>query len=170
YHRLNVIRIRVPALRERREDVPTLLEHYLQRSATEAGIAPKRLSRDAEQALQRYHWPGNVRELVNVCRRLTLLAPGERIETQDLTSELDGLSTAAAEHSATWTVSLARWAESTLANDDGRPLLDEALPEFERALIRAALARAGGHRQQAARLLGWGRNTLTRKMRSLGMG
>lgn len=170
YHRLNVIRIRVPALRERREDVPALLAHYLQLSAVEAGIAPKQLTREAEQALQRYHWPGNVRELVNVCRRLTLLAPGERIEGQDVAGELDGLELPAGDQSSSWVVSLARWAEATLAQADAPPLLDEALPEFERALIRAAMARAGGHRQQAARLLGWGRNTLTRKMRSLGLG
>ncbi len=170
YHRLNVIRIRVPALRERREDVPALLAHYLQQSAAEAGIAPKQLTREAESALQRYHWPGNVRELVNVCRRLTLLAPGERIEAQDVASELDGLKAPTGEQAASWAVSLARWAEATLADADAPPLLDEALPEFERALIRAAMARAGGHRQQAARLLGWGRNTLTRKMRSLGLG
>ncbi len=168
YHRLNVIRVRVPPLRERREDVPLLLRHYLEEAAAEANVAPKSLSDEAREALERYHWPGNVRELVNVCRRLTLLAPGERIELRDLPAELSTQGAAPASADS-WTVSLARWAESSLASDESPPLLDSALPEFERALIRAALARAGGHRQHAARLLGWGRNTLTRKMRSLGM-
>jgi two-component system nitrogen regulation response regulator GlnG len=168
YHRLNVIRIRVPALRERPEDVSVLLDHYLEAAAVEAGVAPKSLSDAAREALQRYDWPGNVRELVNVCRRLTLLAPGDQVGRDDLLPELGPISGAAAGGADSWTVSLSRWAESTLAAD-GPPLLDSAMPEFERVLIRAALARAGGHRQHAARLLGWGRNTLTRKMRSLGM-
>jgi two-component system nitrogen regulation response regulator GlnG len=167
YHRLNVIRIRVPPLRQRPEDVPALLDHYLEEAAAEVGVPTKMLTAEARKALERYDWPGNVRELVNVCRRLTLLAPGEKIEPEDLPGELKPTEPVPG-GADSWTVSLSRWAESTLAMD-GPPLLDSAVPEFERVLIRAALARAGGHRQHAARLLGWGRNTLTRKMRSLGM-
>jgi two-component system, NtrC family, nitrogen regulation response regulator GlnG len=166
FHRLNVIRIELPPLRARVEDIPDLLDHYLQRSASELGVDAKSLAPAARERLTRYGWPGNVRELANLCRRLSVLAPGSEIRAEDLPVEL-GPAEAATSGEAEWTRALAQWAERQ-ANSDRRAILDEALPEFERILIRAALKRTGGHRQEAAKLLGWGRNTLARKLKELG--
>jgi two-component system nitrogen regulation response regulator GlnG len=168
YHRLNVIRIELPSLRARAEDVPELLEHYLRAAALELGVEPKTLTTDARDRLAAYTWPGNVRELVNLCRRLTVLAPGSEVRAEDLPSEILGLAPADGADSD-WVKVLAAWADRQ-AVAGKRPLLDEAQPEFERALIRVALKRTHGHRQDAAKLLGWGRNTLTRKLKELGMG
>jgi two-component system nitrogen regulation response regulator GlnG len=167
FHRLNVIRIELPPLRARREDVPDLLEHYMRIAAQELGVEPKTLNEDANDKLCAYAWPGNVRELVNLCRRLTVLAPGNEIRAEDLPAEIIGaVSSAPAEQD--WTGALATWADRQ-ALAPPRPLLDDALPAFERTLIRVALRHTQGHRQEAARLLGWGRNTLTRKLKELGM-
>src|ERR1700691_1969554 len=167
FHRLNVIRIELPPLRARREDVPDLLEHYMHIAAQELGVEPKTLNADANEKLTAYSWPGNVRELVNLCRRLTVLAPGNEIRAEDLPPEIIGaVSSAPAEQD--WTSALATWADRQ-ALSPPRPLLDDALPAFERTLIRVALRHTQGHRQEAARLLGWGRNTLTRKLKELGM-
>ena len=167
FHRLNVIRIELPPLRARPEDVGDLLEHYMHIAAQELGVEPKALTDDAREKLSAYSWPGNVRELVNLCRRFTVLAPGNEIRTEDLPPEVTGaVSNAPAEQD--WTSALASWADrQSLAPP--RPLLDDALPAFERTLIRVALKHTQGHRQEAARLLGWGRNTLTRKLKELGM-
>jgi two-component system nitrogen regulation response regulator GlnG len=146
--------------------VPALLHHYLIVTARELGVEPKQLSSAAQDKLVAYAWPGNVRELVNLCRRLTVLAPGSEIQPDDLPLEI--AATGSADQSADWTVALAAWAERQTAGSS-RPLLDDAQPEFERVLIRAALRRTQGHRQDAAKLLGWGRNTLTRKLKELGM-
>jgi two-component system nitrogen regulation response regulator GlnG len=164
FHRLNVMRIEVPALRERREDIVELARFYLSRAANELGVAAKTLSSGAVEFLSKYDWPGNVRELVNVCQRLTVTSAGREITAQDLPQEL---GRAARTHTgADWTADLADWADGQLAGG-GRPLLAEALPEFERTLIQAALRRARGKRMEAAKLLGWGRNTLTRKIKEL---
>jgi two-component system nitrogen regulation response regulator GlnG len=168
FHRLNVIHIIVPPLRERREDVPQLLEYYLREAARELGIPPKRLAPDALGLLVRFDWPGNVRQLVNACRRLTVSAPGSEIRPEDIPEELGGQVGRLAS-SAEWSLQLSRWAEGALHDRAGKPLLDTALPEFERTLITAALAHAQGHRQEAAKLLGWGRNTLARKIREHGI-
>jgi two-component system, NtrC family, nitrogen regulation response regulator GlnG len=168
YHRLNVIHIRTPALRERREDVAPLVCNYLARAARELGIPPKAVTGEAMTLLENFDWPGNVRELINVCRRLTVSAPGREIQVADLGAAL-GAAAMSAEPVADWTSRLSRWATAELAAEAGQPLLARALPEFEKALIRVALARACGNRQEAARLLGWGRNTLARKIRELGL-
>ncbi|MBS0376139.1 MAG: nitrogen regulation protein NR(I) [Proteobacteria bacterium] len=165
-HRLNVIRIALPPLRARREDVPELLRHYLVVAARELGVDPKVLTPAAERQLAGAEWPGNVRQLVNVCRRLTVAAPGSEIRAEDLPPELG--APGRAEPQDDWARALEQWARLR-AQSGGAPLLDVALPEFERTLIRVALARSEGRRQDAARVLGWGRNTLTRKMRELGM-
>ncbi|HLF10660.1 MAG TPA: sigma 54-interacting transcriptional regulator, partial [Gammaproteobacteria bacterium] len=166
YHRLNVMRIEVPPLRQRREDIRELTRFYLEQAASELGVAAKALSNEAADVLQKYDWPGNVRELVNVCRRLTVTAAGREIALQDLPQELGGF---AAQRSADWTMGLAQWAEGQLASSGAPPLLSEALPAFERTLIVTALRRARGKRLEAAKLLGWGRNTLTRKIKELGL-
>jgi two-component system nitrogen regulation response regulator GlnG len=168
YHRLNVIRIELPPLRERRADIPDLLRHYLQVAAQELGVEAKSLTAEASDRLSGYAWPGNVRELVNFCRRATVLAPGSEIRIEDLPAavpSLAGMGTAALD----WTAALADWAERQAARHRGQPWLDLALPAFERTLLRVALKATRGHRQDAARLLGWGRNTLTRKLKELGM-
>ncbi|HTV49892.1 MAG TPA: nitrogen regulation protein NR(I) [Steroidobacteraceae bacterium] len=166
YHRLNVIRIELPPLRARSEDIPELLDHYLQFAALELGVEPKNLAPEARDKLVSYGWPGNVRELVNLCRRLSVLAPGSEIRPEDLPSEITAGNATATE--IDWAKALAHWAERQ-AMIGKRPLLNDAQPEFERVLIRAALKRTQGHRQDAAKLLGWGRNTLTRKLKELGM-
>ncbi|MEQ9563505.1 MAG: nitrogen regulation protein NR(I) [Woeseiaceae bacterium] len=168
YHRLNVIRINTPPLRHRREDIPVLLNHYLGDAAKELAAPPKKISSEAMSLLQTYDWPGNVRQLVNTARRLTVTAPGGVITELDIPQDLGGKSSAVTAQ-AEWTRSLAHWAEKQLGSDDSGPMLEEALPAFEKTLIRIALERARGHRQEAAKLLGWGRNTLTRKIRSLNM-
>lgn len=167
FHRLNVIHIRTPPLRERAEDIPLLLRHYIQAAARELGVEPKRLTTEATSLLCAFSWPGNVRQLVNVCRRLTVTAAGLEIRVDDIPEEIGGNREISTD--ADWSRELALWAERQLANGDQPPLLDVALPEFERALIRAALASVNGRRQDAAKLLGWGRNTLTRKIRNLGI-
>ncbi len=164
-HRLNVIRIEIPPLRARREDIPDLLRHYLALAAHELGVDPKTLTPAAEQLLVACDWPGNVRQLVNACRRLTVLAAGREIKSADVPADLGGTSVGFPA-SSNWMQMLALWAQQALESGSQR-LLDEALPEFERTLLRTALARARGRRQDAAKLLGWGRNTLTRKMREL---
>ena len=166
-HRLNVIRIEVPPLRQRREDIPELLQHYLDVAAMELGVAPKTLTEEARASLATFDWPGNVRQLVNACRRLTVLAAGREIALADIPEDLGG-GRAAQASSNDWSQALASWAQARLAAG-GPPLLEDAVPELERTLIREALKAAQGGRQDAAKLLGWGRNTLTRKLKELGM-
>jgi two-component system nitrogen regulation response regulator GlnG len=165
YHRLNVIRIELPPLRARVEDIPDLLHHYLPIAARELGVEPKSLAPESLARLTAHSWPGNVRELVNLCRRLSVLAPGSEVHLQDLPPDLAADDTPAR---ADWAGALGAWAEAQLAAG-GSAILDVAVPEFERVLIRAALARTQGHRQEAAKLLGWGRNTLTRKLKELAL-
>jgi two-component system nitrogen regulation response regulator GlnG len=167
YHRLNVIRIELPPLRARAEDVPDLLEHYLRFASQELGVAPKVFAVETIAKLAGYSWPGNVRELVNLCRRLAVLAPGREVRIEDLPPELSA-AVPAGTGDTDWARALAIWADAR-AMTAKRPLLDEAQPQLERVLIRAALKRTQGHRQEAAKLLGWGRNTLTRKLKELGM-
>jgi two-component system, NtrC family, nitrogen regulation response regulator GlnG len=167
-HRLNVIRIEVPPLRNRREDIPELLQHYLDVAAIELGVAPKVLSSEAARALAAFDWPGNVRQLVNACRRLTVLAAGREIKASDIPADLGGGGVAVSAQGTEWSLALASWAQARLVSG-GSPLLDEAMPEFERTLLREALKVTRGGRQEAAKLLGWGRNTLTRKLKELGM-
>jgi two-component system nitrogen regulation response regulator GlnG len=166
YHRLNVMHIETPPLRARREDIQLLMSHYLAVVAAELGVDTKGLAPQAQEALGRFDWPGNVRQLVNLCRRLTVTAPGREIQLEDLPA---GVARAGvAEGSDGWLTQLSDWARIQL--DKGEiPLLEHARPGFERALILAALDRSGGRRREAAQLLGWGRNTLTRKIRELGL-
>lgn len=165
YHRLNVIRINTPPLRQRREDIVLLINHYLGKAAEELSTSAKAIDAEALDLLEAYDWPGNVRQLVNATRRLTVTAPGSVITAADIPTDFGGRS-AGDRQISEWTQSLESWASRRLAEGD-TPLLDTALPEFERALIKTAIAKTNGHRQAAARLLGWGRNTLARKMKAL---
>jgi two-component system, NtrC family, nitrogen regulation response regulator GlnG len=166
FHRLNVMRINTPPLRHRRQDIAPLLQHYLAEAARELEAAPKTLSAEAYAILEAYDWPGNVRQLVNAARRLTVTAPGRVITAADIGEDLGGKASRKGAMQE-WSLGLENWAEQELAAASRAPLLQSALPEVEKTLIRVALKKAGGHRQEAARLLGCGRNTLTRKIRSL---
>ncbi len=182
YHRLNVIRVRVPPLRERREDIPLLLTYFLEAAARELKTETKRLLPDVLRALIAYDWHGNVRQLENACRWLTVMAPGQDVHVEDLPPELRerapraGTQTAPAAASgstapaasAEWFEVLRVWAQRRFSAGDEN-LLGTASPQFERTLIEVALAACKGQRQEAARRLGWGRNTLTRKIKELGI-
>ncbi|MGH8378829.1 MAG: nitrogen regulation protein NR(I) [Gammaproteobacteria bacterium] len=162
FHRLNVVQIHMPTLRERREDVPALLEHFMQSAARELNLEPKRLTADAMQALHDRDWPGNVRELKNVCRRLTLMAVGRIVHRNDTTALLNENKTLDNDDKV-WRSSLRTWVRQQLA--DGKTgIFPAAAADMEKVLIEAALEASGGHRQEAAHLLGIGRNTLTRKL------
>ena len=172
FHRLNVIRLELPPLRDRLEDIPELSAHFLQVTARELEVEAKHLSAAALAAFRAYAWPGNVRELENVCRRVTIMAPSQSIEVHDLPRELTNQATAEGRPSerqgSDWETALRRWAEHHLGSSD-TPVLAEAVPKFERLMIQVALAQTQGRRHDAARLLGWGRNTLTRKIKELGL-
>jgi len=166
-HRLNVVRLRLPPLRERVEDIAPLARHFLRRSAQELAVEPKLLGESAIKALQSFTFPGNVRQLQNVCHWITVMAPGQRIELADLPPELREMP-AAAEGDSGWQAALDRELAQALARGE-RGAGNRLEKEFERALIRRALLHTGGHRTEAAQWLGWGRNTLTRKIQELGM-
>ena len=166
-HRLNVIRIQVPALRDRRQDIPLLLNHFLARAAKELEVETKQLEPEVTDYLVNLEWSGNVRQLENICRWLTVMASGKSIQIEDLPAELkENKSIESAESS--WQGLLANWADKKLQNGDAE-ILQEATPQFERVLIEVAMKKTGGKRQRAAKLLGWGRNTLTRKIQELHM-
>ncbi|MGE5153716.1 MAG: nitrogen regulation protein NR(I) [Bdellovibrio bacteriovorus] len=165
FHRLNVIRIHLPALRDRREDIPLLMRHFLAQAAKELACETKVLLPSAIEQLKRLDWPGNVRQLENTARWLTVMASGKEVHAEDLPSELNGLNQEQARDEP-WESVLRRWARHSLQQGQGA-LLDKALPAFEQILIQTALEHTGGRRQEAARLLGWGRNTLTRKIKEL---
>jgi two-component system nitrogen regulation response regulator GlnG len=169
FHRLNVIRVHIPPLRERREDIPVLAGRFLESAAEELNVDPKVLRPETERYLATLDWPGNVRQLENTCRWLTVMASGSEIFPSDLPPELrEAAPEAGAGGGEDWEAELARWGEQSLAR--GRAgILTDAVPRFERTLIEVALRHTGGRRQDAARLLGWGRNTLTRKLKELGM-
>lgn len=173
FHRLNVIRIHLPPLRERREDIPRLARHFLLITAQELDVEAKILHPDTEKALSRMEWSGNVRQLENTCRWLTVMAAGKEVLPQDLPEELFVYDPEAPESPITvqdgsWTTLLERWAEQALIAGK-QDLLSEAQPDMERVLLSVALRHTHGHKQEAAQLLGWGRNTLTRKLKELDM-
>ena len=167
YHRLNVIRLRLPALRERREDIPLLARHFLQTSAREQGVEPKKLSDAALKYLSQLPWGGNVRQLQNVCHWLTVMAPGQNIDSADLPPELLSAEMAVMPGD-NWTRLLAREADAALVRGE-IGIIDGLTQEFEKTLISVALKHTGGRRIEAANLLGLGRNTLTRKIQELGL-
>lgn len=167
FHRLNVIRIHLPKLADRREDIPKLAQHFLNRAATELNVEPKLLTTEAETYLAGLSWPGNVRQLENTCRWITVMASGREVHVEDLPPELvEHKSTEAP--SGDWEKALRHWADQSLACGQ-KDILSEAVPTFERALIETALKHTAGRKRDAANLLGWGRNTLTRKLKELGM-
>ncbi len=176
FHRLNVIRMQLPPLRERPGDIPRLTRHFLQKTAKELGTEAKTLHPDTEALLMQLPWSGNVRQLENVCRWLTVMSATQEVLPQDLPADLT--MTAAGEHirsehshnpaTGNWDQQLAQWADAQLRAGK-TDLLADALPLFERTLLQSALNYSNGHKQDAARLLGWGRNTLTRKLKEAGI-
>ncbi|OHC24433.1 MAG: nitrogen regulation protein NR(I), partial [Pseudomonadales bacterium RIFCSPHIGHO2_02_FULL_60_43] len=167
FHRLNVIRIHIPRLSDRREDIPTLARHFLSRAALELAVEPKLLKSETEDYLQQLPWPGNVRQLENTCRWITVMASGREVHVDDLPPELLSQPQESAPVS-NWEQALRQWADQALGRGQSS-LLDTAVPAFERIMIETALKHTAGRRRDAAVLLGWGRNTLTRKIKELGM-
>jgi len=167
FHRLNVIRIHIPRLADRREDIPTLARHFLSRAALELAVEPKLLKNETEDYLRQLPWPGNVRQLENTCRWITVMASGREVHVDDLPPELLSQPHDSAPVS-NWEQALRQWADQALARGQSS-LLDSAVPSFERIMIETALKHTAGRRRDAAVLLGWGRNTLTRKIKELGM-
>ena len=164
FHRLNVIRLRLPALRERREDIPLLIQHFMQKSARDLGVEPKRMSEAALKYISAQDLPGNVRQLENICHWLTVMAPAANIEVKDLPPEMRAVTTAST--SKGWVAELATEAELRLHRGE-TSIMTELTQQFETILIRKALDHTGGRRIEAAQLLGLGRNTLTRKIQEL---
>ena len=166
-HRLNVIRVHVPPLRNRREDIILLASHFLMKAAQELKVERKNLLPETQQFLTKLDWPGNVRQLENFCRWVTVMASGRDIHINDLPPELKKTE-APVNIAADWEDMLRKWAETCLLHGRSE-ILNDAVPRFERILIEVALKQTGGRRQDAAKLLGWGRNTLTRKIKELGL-
>lgn len=166
FHRLNVIRLRLPCLAERAEDIPELAKYFLGKAAEELDVEAKTLTAETSNYLKACQWSGNVRQLENLCRWLTVMATGREIHVQDLPPEMQGEEAQAA--AADWEASLRMWLRGLMSREEGR-VLDHAVGKFERAVIETALAHTGGRRGHAAKVLGWGRNTLTRKIQELGL-
>ena len=170
FHRLNVIRLQLPPLRARADDLEALSDHFLRATATELQVEPKKIMPRALEVMRRFAWPGNVRQLENVCRRVMIMAPSREIDIEDLPAELLADSEVQASAGpADWETALRQWAELRTRSAGEAPILAEAVPRFETTMIEVALKATRGRRQEAAKLLGWGRNTLTRKIKELNL-
>ena len=165
FHRLNVIKLSLPKLNERKEDIPSLAKHFFQKSSDELQQEKKYLSAEVEEYFMTLSWPGNVRQLENTCRWLTVMSPTREVKLEDLP---DDLKVENVENLNDWSKVLQSWSENYLAKGKDN-LLEEAIPEFERTIIKVALNKTMGRKKEAAELLGWGRNTLTRKIKELGI-
>ncbi len=165
FHRLNVIKLLLPQLNERKEDIPALVKHFFQKSSEELKEEKKYLSEEVEKYFKTLSWPGNVRQLENICRWLTVMSPTKEVRLEDLPEELKLEN---AEEENNWKKVLQSWSENYLENGHSN-LLEEVGPEFERTLINVALKKTKGKKKEAADLLGWGRNTLSRKIKELGI-
>ncbi|MDO8347364.1 MAG: nitrogen regulation protein NR(I) [Rugosibacter sp.] len=168
FHRLNVIRLRLPPLRERSDDIPLLARHFMQKSAQELGGEPKQFTEAAIKHLQKLEFPGNVRQLENLCHWLTVMAPGQSVDLIDLPPDLRGESAAQRSVGGDWLSAVAQEADRLLATAPGQ-VAGQLTRQLESTLIRRALLVTGGRRIEAAQLLGLGRNTITRKIQELGL-
>ena len=171
FHRLNVIRVNLPNLAERKEDIPGLATHFLKLAAEEIGEETKILTPEAIEYITQLPWPGNVRQLENACRWIAVMATSSNVLVQDLPPDLIESKPEPATHGVDWERALKTWATQELSNKEpGQAgVLEEAVPRFERVMIKSALAQTGGRKKDASILLGWGRNTLTRKISELGL-
>jgi len=163
FHRLNVIRIQIPALRERREDVPALANYFLNLAARELEMATKVMATEVENYLMQLPWPGNVRQLENTCRWLMVMAPGQIVQIDDLPAELANGNDESSNQND-WKQLFRQWAATKVLSGQEGALAD-IIPQVEQLLMEVALEKTAGKRQEAAKLLGWGRNTLTRKLK-----
>ncbi|MGM0430593.1 MAG: nitrogen regulation protein NR(I) [Pseudomonadota bacterium] len=168
YHRLNVIRLRLPPLRERTEDIATLAKHFLKKSAEELNVTPKTVLNETLSKLMGYSWPGNVRQLENTCRWLTVMAPGQHIGVNDLPEDIlvpTESETTKFSGELTWQ----SWLQTELKKQplEAQDVLQSYQHQLEKVALQTALERFSGHKQKAATWLGWGRNTLTRKLKTL---
>jgi two-component system nitrogen regulation response regulator GlnG len=168
FHRLNVIRIHIPPLRDRKQDVPLLLRHFLNQAAQELNTEVKILKPEAEAYLSTLEWPGNVRQLENSCRWLTVMASGREIHLHDLPPELLNAPAKKDTMSTDWESILRTWIDRQLMMKEPE-VAKQTIPAVENILIKAALNFTHGKRHEAAILLGYGRNTLTRKIKELGI-
>ena len=176
YYRLNIININIPPLRDRNNDIPMLAKHFLAQTALESHTEPKKLTSEVLVFLCRLPWPGNVRQLKNLCKYLTIMVTGRDIQLVDLPSEFlhantpqtktIQANTSANKENSTWQELLRAWVDSKLKSGE-HDILAEAVPEFEKIMLEATLTFTGNHKQESAKLLGWGRNTLTRKIKEL---
>lgn len=166
FHRLNVIRIHIPPLRERSQDIPLLMRHFLNTAAAEINTEVKILEPETEAYLSTLDWPGNVRQLENTCRWLTVMASGRKIHMDELPPELFSHSEDSTINEGNWENAFKTWIELQLLS--GTPeIAKQAIPAIESILIKSALQHTKGRRNEAANLLGYGRNTLTRKIKEL---
>ncbi|HJS14707.1 MULTISPECIES: nitrogen regulation protein NR(I) [Rheinheimera] len=172
FHRLNVIRIQIPALKDRKQDIPKLAQHFLQQAARELNVEAKNLAPETEKFIAQLDWPGNVRQLENSCRWLTVMASGKQVLLSDLPPELTSAPKVVVNSvpggQQSWQDALAAWVSQKL-NAGEENILAEAGPQFEKIVLQQALHYTHGHKQDAAKRLGWGRNTLTRKLKELNM-
>jgi len=168
FHRLNVIRVHIPPLRERRQDIALLLKHFLQEASVELNVETKSLLKETEEYLCRLDWPGNVRQLENACRWITVMAPGQEVHLHDLPPELLQVRQETAAVADAWQDVFKRWVDCQLRKGE-RNIAKDAIDVAESTLIRTALQFTRGRRQEAAKLLGYGRNTLTRKIAELSL-
>lgn len=168
FHRLNVIRIHIPSLRERKEDIGQLALHFLKQAANELSVESKTLHKSTLSYLEQCEWPGNVRQLENICRFFTVMASGKEVLLDDLPSELTEAPVAMVSGENSWQDNLRAWVNNELLQGSSN-IINNALPEFEKVLLSSALEHTQGHKQEAAKRLGWGRNTLTRKLKELNM-
>ncbi len=166
FHRLNVVTLELPVLRDHSEDIPLLVHYFLEQTAAELGVDTKLVDEEVIQRFQRHGWPGNIRELENLCRRLTIMTPGKNIHLSDLDSLPELTKHVKDVNESSWKEALTESAVELL-NRGNSGLIQRMNPVFEQALIDAAMAHTGGQKRKAAELLGWGRNTLTRKMQQL---
>ena len=164
FHRLNVIRITAPALHERRDDIPALLKAFLTNAAAELGTATKTADEQLNEHLKSLKWPGNVRQLENLAHWLTVMTTAPRLTVDDLPSDLSASDSTAVSTAQDWTDALYQWAIENMEGNR-QDVGTKATEMFERTLIRSAMASKNNHKQNAALALGWGRNTLTRKLK-----
>jgi len=168
FYRLNVIKIDVPALKNRKEDIALLSKYFLKNHADSLGEELRVVSEEAEEFLLKYDWPGNVRQLENVCYWLTLMSPTQNVKVQDLPTEIKNYEITELP-SSSWEDSLSSWLKNISKDFDGE-LSNIANNKIEKILINVALDRTNGKKNEAAKLLGWGRNTLAKKMKEMGIG
>jgi len=164
FHRLNVIRIHLPCLRERKEDIDQLAKHFLIKAADELSVEPKSLHKNTLSYIKGCNWPGNVRQLENLCRYLTVMATGQEVLIDDLPPELNEAKSIEGVDHITWQQAFGLWMDEELTKGNSN-ILDTAIPEFEKIALEHALTFTQGHKQEASKKLGWGRNTLTRKLK-----